>query len=149
MAGILKGLNPCFLGHWAIPENIHTYPRGHRRRWKSCNKCSVSMTGNHKFPPNFANFNPNSRKTIQVLAKFWNSSRFAKNLQKLQLSFLEILKFLGVQFSVVHWVGGGGGVFSGIAHQTSEAQGSRLVCLFLEKNRKDPVHLSSLPCSYQ
>ena len=34
-------------------------------------------------------------------------------LHKLPLSFLEILKFLGVQFSVAH---GGGGVFSGIAH---------------------------------
>ena len=33
-------------------------------------------------------------------------------LQKLQLSFLEILKILGTQFSVVH----GGGIFSGIAH---------------------------------
>ena len=30
-------------------------------------------------------------------------------LQKLQLSFLEILKFLGTQFSVVH--GGGGDIF--------------------------------------
>ena len=38
-------------------------------------------------------------------------------LQK-QLYFLEILKFLGTQFSAVHGVGGGGGVwiFSGIAH---------------------------------
>ena len=33
-------------------------------------------------------------------------------LQKLQLSFLGILKFLGAQFSVVHWEGG---IFSGIA----------------------------------
>ena len=33
-------------------------------------------------------------------------------LQKLQLSFLEILKFLGTQFSVVHR-GGGGGVGGG------------------------------------
>ena len=35
-------------------------------------------------------------------------------LQKLQFSFLEILKFLGTQFGVVHG-GGGGGVFSEIA----------------------------------
>ena len=30
-------------------------------------------------------------------------------LEKLQLSFLEILKFLGTQFDVVHRGGGGGG----------------------------------------
>ena len=35
-------------------------------------------------------------------------------LQKLQLFFLEILKFLCNQFGVVH--GGGGWIFSGIAH---------------------------------
>ena len=39
-------------------------------------------------------------------------------LQKLQLSFLEMLKFLGIQFGVVHGGGGGeegGGIFSGKA----------------------------------
>ena len=60
----------------------------------------------HKFPQNFVNFARNSRKTIHIFAKFWNSSRFWISrlgiLQKLQLSFLEILKFLGTQFCVVH-----------------------------------------------
>ena len=30
----------------------------------------------HKCPQNFVNFNRNSRKTVQIFAKFWNSSRF-------------------------------------------------------------------------
>ena len=66
----------------------------------------------HKFLQNFVNFYRNSRKTIQIFAKFWNSSRFwisrFWNPAKLQVSFLGILKFLGTQFSVVH--GGGGAV---------------------------------------
>ena len=33
------------------------------------------MTGIHKFPQNFVNFDCNSTKTIQSLEKFWNSPR--------------------------------------------------------------------------
>ena len=102
--------------YWAIPENIHTLPtddvgnpvRNAQWVWLEI----------HKFPQNFVNFNWNSRKTIQIFAKsgipqarFW-ISRFWN--PKLQLSFLEILKFLGTQFSVVHR---GVWIFSGIAHQ--------------------------------
>ena len=62
-----------------------------------------------KFPPNFVNFNRNSRKTIKIFVKFWNSSRFWISrfwnpAKKLQFSF-----FSGTQFSVVH--GGGVGYF--------------------------------------
>ena len=67
------------------------------------------------FPQNFLNFDRNSGKTIQNLAKFWNSQEFESAgfgiLHKLLLSFLEILKFLGTHFSVVYWRGGGGGNF--------------------------------------
>ena len=64
----------------------------------------------HEFPPNFVNFNRNSRKTIQSLGipQDFESAVFGI-LQKLLLSFLEILNFLGIQFSVVH--GGGGDIF--------------------------------------
>ena len=75
-----------------------------------------------KFLQSFVNLNRNSRKTIQIFAKFWNSSRFWISRfwipQKLQLSFLQVLKFLGTQFGVVHL--GGGGVFSGIAIATED-----------------------------
>ena len=79
------------------------YP--HTLHSKSCNKCSVSLTGIQWISPNFVNFDRNSRKTIQNLSKFWNSPRMSKVgiLHKLLLlPFLEILKFLGTQFSVVH-----------------------------------------------
>ena len=65
------------------------------------------------------NFDRDSTKIIQSLAKFCSSQHLEsatfRILQKLLLSFLEILKFLSAQFSVVHpW--GEGGIFSGIAH---------------------------------
>ena len=56
----------------------------------------------HKFPKNFPNFNRNSRKTFQSLAKFWNSSRFW--LSKLWNPAKKIgnPEILGTQFNVVH-----------------------------------------------
>ena len=74
---------------------------------------------NSKNSPNFVNFDRNSRKTIQNLAKFRNpqdseSAGFGI-LYKLLLPFLEILQFLGTQFSVVHRVW----IFSGKAHYTT------------------------------
>ena len=105
------------------------YPHiSHGRHWKSCKKCSVSMTGNPQISPKFCKFltgilgNP-----FKFLRNFGIPQDFGPAgygiLQKLQLSFLEILKFLGTQFSVVHGDGGGGGacvcvsvwIFSGIA----------------------------------
>ena len=60
------------------------------------------------------------RKTFEVLQNFgilqaFESARFGI-LQKLLLSFLEMLKFLGTQLSVVHRGEGGGWIFSGTAH---------------------------------
>ena len=61
------------------------------------------------------NFDLNSSKTIQNLQNSGIPQDFElagfRILHKLLLSFLEILKFLGTQFSVVHG-GGGGGVDS-------------------------------------
>ena len=52
------------------------YPHtAHGRHWRSWKKCSVSMTGNPQASQNFVNFNRNSRETIQIFSKFWNSSR--------------------------------------------------------------------------
>ena len=59
----------------------------------------------HKFPTNFVNFNWNSRKAIQFFRNSGIPQKFesagSEILQKLQFSFLEILKFLGTQFSVI------------------------------------------------
>ena len=60
--------------HWAIPENIHTSPmddignpvRNVQWVWLEI----------HIYLQNFVKFNRNSRKTIQIFPKFWNSSRF-------------------------------------------------------------------------
>ena len=87
------------------------YPHtSYGRHWKSCNKCSVSLTGIPRISP--------KGKTIQNLAKLWNSqdseSAGLEILYKLLLPFLEILKFLSTRFSVVHKEGVW--VFSGIAH---------------------------------
>ena len=75
----------------------------------------------HELPRNFANFDRNSRKTVQVLQNSGIPQDFESAgfgiLQKLLLSSLEILKFLGIQFSVAHR-GGGGKIFSGVAHST-------------------------------
>ena len=61
-----------FRAYWDIPENIHTPPMDNIRNpvrnaqydWKSTNI------------PKFCKFNRNSKKTIQIFAKFWNSWRF-------------------------------------------------------------------------
>ena len=63
------------------------------------------------FPKNFVNFDWISSKTYKTLRnsgipKDVESAVFGM-LHKLLLSFLEILKFLGTQFSVVHRGGGG------------------------------------------
>ena len=71
----------------------------------------------HEFPQAFVNFDRNSKKTIQIL----QNSGIPQDcetagigiLEKLLLFFLEILKFLGTQFSAVHR--GEGWIFSGIA----------------------------------
>ena len=60
-----------------VMDYSRKYPHTpHGRHLKFCKKFSVSITGNPQISPNFANFNRNSRKTIQIFAKFWNSSRF-------------------------------------------------------------------------
>ena len=63
------------------------------------------------------NFDRNSRKTFKILQNSGIPQEFESAelgiLDKLLLSFLEMLKFLDVQFSVVHK--GGGCIFSGIA----------------------------------
>ena len=70
-------------------------------------------------------------------------------LQKLQLSFLEILKFLGAQFSVVQ---GGGWIFSGIAHYQFQASGQgqkfHEICVKFNKFRKAHCELDSNVCYY-
>ena len=70
------------------------------------------MTGNPQISPNLVNFNRNSRKTIEFFRNSGIPQDFESAgsgiLQKLQLSFMEILKFLGTLFSVVRWGGGGG-----------------------------------------
>ena len=95
----------------------------HERHWKSCKKCSLSMTGNPQVSPNFVNFNRNSRKTIQIFAKFWNSARFLIsrlwNPADTAVVLLGNPEYLGTQFGVVH-SGGGGGVFTGIAQYQAQ-----------------------------
>ena len=80
----------------AIPENIHTTPmddignpvRNAQWVWQEI----------HKFPQNFVTFNRNSRKNHSNVCKILEflkdfESAGSGILQKLQLSFLEILKF--------------------------------------------------------
>ena len=101
--------------HWAIPETS-THPHG--RHWKSCKKCLVSMTGNPWTSPNFVNFDWNSTKTIQILAKFWNSPR--SRISKFWNPAKTATVILGnpVIFRYPTQVSSIGGVwiFSGIAH---------------------------------
>ena len=101
---------PIFFVMQTILGYSRKYPHiPHGRHWKSYNKCSVSPTGLCKFHPNFWNFDQNSRKFIEVLQKSGIPQNFESAgsgiLHKLLLSILEILKFLGTQFSVVHWGG--------------------------------------------
>ena len=67
----------------------------------------------HEFPSSSWNFDripENSFKVLQnsEIPQDFESAGFGI-LHKLLLSFLEILKFLGTRFSVVHGGGGGGG----------------------------------------
>ena len=127
---------------WAVPENIHTSPMddiGNPVRmfseydWKSTNspkfcKFLTGIPGNpFKFLRNFG------------IPQDFGPAGYGI-LQKLQLSFLEILKFLGTQFSVVHGDGVGGGgvlvcvcvcvwIFSGIAQHNRIIFFLKLSCL--------------------
>ena len=106
-------------GSTALFQKISTYPHG--RQWKSCRKCSVSLTGNPwistKFCEFWLEFQENHSKSCQILEflKIVKTAGFGI-LQKLLLFFLEILKFLGTQFSVVHR---GVWIFSEIAHSVT------------------------------
>ena len=142
-----------FEAKWAIPENIHTP--------------SMDDIGNpvgnaqwvwleiRKFPQIFMNFNWNSRKTIQILRNSGIPQDFelagSGILQKLQLSFLEILKILGTQLSIIH---GRGDIFwnspidilfswAYVQYEISKLYASRCVvtfkCKFLVLNPHAPI----------
>ena len=87
-------------------QKISTPPPPQGQHWKSCKKCSVSMTGNPQISPKFCKFLPEFQENHSFLRNSGIPQHFESDgsgiLQKLQLSFLEILKFLGTQFSVVH-----------------------------------------------
>ena len=92
MAKVLYGKISSSLELWTILGYSRKYPPPpHRWHWKSCKKCLVSMTGNPQISPKFCNFFPQDFESVG-----------SGILQKLQLSFLEILKFLGTQFGVIH-----------------------------------------------
>ena len=58
--------------YWAIPENIHTHPMD--TIGKPVMNARWARLEFHEFPPNFWNFDRNSRKSFKVLQ---NSSRFS------------------------------------------------------------------------
>ena len=119
--------------HWAIPENIHTPPMDDIGN--PVGNAQWAWLEIHKFLQNFVNFNRNSRKTIQIFAKFRNSSRFwmsrlwnpAKAVVLLGNS--EIFRY---PIQCRPWRGGGGGgdgIFSGMAHFRGQAWYSWYCCL--------------------
>ena len=91
------------IDYWAVPES--------GRHWKSCSKCSVSLTGDPWISPKFCEFWPGSPgQPFKVLQNSGIPQDFEWAgfgiLQKLLLSFLE------------NWVSSIGGVWiiSGMAH---------------------------------
>ena len=88
-------------------QTISTHPHG--RHWKSCNKCSVSLTGIPRVFLKFCEFFTEiPAKPFKILQNSGIPQEFESAgfgiLRKLLLCFLEILKFLGTQFGVVHRV---------------------------------------------
>ena len=88
-----------------------TIPRTpHGRHWKFCDKCSVSLTGIPWILWIWSEFQQNQNWQNSGIPQDFESAGFGI-LYKLPLSFLDIMKFLGTQFSVVHLGGGGGDIF--------------------------------------
>ena len=85
-------------------------PPLHGRHSKSCNKCSVSLTGIPRISTKFCEFWQEFQENHLQNSGIPQDSESVgfRILYKLLLPFLEILKFLGTQLSVVH--GGDGGL---------------------------------------
>ena len=103
-----------FRAYWDIPENIHTPPMDNIGN--PVRNAQWVWLEIHKYPQ-FCEFNRNSRKTIQIFAKFWNSWRFwisrLWNSAKIAVVLLGNPQIFGYS---IRCHPGGGWIFSGRAH---------------------------------